>query len=164
MSVLHPLHHPAAKRSKGQTDPRAPPLAVFFVVILEQALSIPVMHFLKDSMWSRGLHSFWISASGGQEILEQGRCPTVPLRAQSPYLGFLFIIKDDVLGPRGRRRKRSVIRQFWVALHNPCSRHQWRGQEDSPTGEWHCHLGLLFPNGPPNPAGTEGVWVFSCYP
>lgn len=64
--------------------------------------------------------------------------PTDPLLAQSPYLGFLFIIKDDVLGPRGRWWKRSIVRQFWIALHNPCSRQQWRGQEDSP----HWGMGL----------------------
>jgi len=102
MSALHPLHQPEAKRSKGQTDPHAPPLAVSSVRILERALSIPVMHFLKDSMWSTGLESFWISASGQQEILEQGRCCLLSLPLHSALtLDFSSSSKMIFLGRGG---------------------------------------------------------------
>lgn len=87
----------------------------------------------------------------------------MPLLAQSPYLGFFFIVKDHVLGSRRRRWKRSIIRKFWVTLHNPCSRNQRRDQKDSHTQGWHCHSGLFSLIAHQIQLGLR-VCGLSCYP
>lgn len=59
----------------------------------------------------------------------------MPLSPHSPlfYLRFLFVVKDDVLGTRGRWRKRGILRQFGVTFHNTCSREPRSCQEVSPS-------------------------------
>lgn len=54
-------------------------------MILEQGLSIPVMHFLKDIMYSRDLDS---PTSGGHKVLEQeddAYCPS-PCTEPLPWI------------------------------------------------------------------------------